>query len=112
MRLVRIENMDEVLVVVKVDGQEELRIVHPREIEGCELVFPKPLDPEIIAAQQAYETPLPKRPRKLTEERKNILWDAASIGTRGTPEYKRWMKSDKTWLETFGAEYPQIARLR
>jgi hypothetical protein len=66
MRLVRIENMDEVLVVfTDEDGREGLKIVHPREIEGYTLIPPPPLDPEVIRRLEEYEKscgPLPEPP--------------------------------------------------
>jgi hypothetical protein len=68
MRIIRFENMDEVLVSVPCDPKlndgalETLKIIHPSELEGCEVIPPQELDPEIVKELEAYETPLPKKP--------------------------------------------------
>src|SRR5580658_2383762 len=66
MRLVRIENMDEVLVTfTDEDGREGLKIVHPSELHGYTLTPPEPIDPEVIKRVEEWEKkcgPLPKPP--------------------------------------------------
>jgi hypothetical protein len=66
MRLVRIENMDEVLVTfTDEDGTEGLKIVHPNELHGYTLTPPEPIDPEVIKRVEEWEKkcgPLPKPP--------------------------------------------------
>lgn len=73
--------------------------------------YPKTVDPEQVAAIAENLIQTDPKYKEILDDQKSLLWDNAKIGTREAPEYKRWMESDRSWFQTFGAEYPEIKRL-
>jgi hypothetical protein len=103
MRLVRIENMDEVLVVfTDEDGREGLKVVHPNELRGYTLIPPTPLDPEVIRQQEEYEKscgPLPKPPAGMFPWREPVAVETpkgsgVEIDERGFFTIDGWLVPD------------------
>jgi hypothetical protein len=90
MRIVRIENMDEVLVTVdNGDGTESLKIIHPTELRGCTVIPPEPIDPMVKKRVEDWEWacgPLPKKPNHQCTA---CIWDRYLTTETGKNEAAR-----------------------